>query len=256
MKLIAMKPGLLVLGVLLMGCSASHQGAGNTSAAAGGSSSVTTDAGETSTVGSGGPVDIGGVFNARHVGTLAAGSKHLRDHILIRSGDLYDITEAGCATLGNLNLRTILDLRDEPNLSNRPDPSCGNAERSNVKVTLPKLLPPNVDNYNATLDATEPKLSALFTALVAANGPVLIHCVIGRDRATLTTALVLLALGVDEATVLADATTNQDPSVAVEATWFSGAITRIQGAGGIEPYLLQHGVTAAQLAELSSEMTE
>jgi hypothetical protein len=253
MNWIDFKLGLL--GIALLGCSSARTGPSNGNPSMGGTVAVNPDAG-TSATAVGGPLDIGGVFNARHMGTLAAGSKRLRDHILVRSGDLHDATDAGCATLNALNIRTIVDLRDEPDLSNRPDPNCGDAERANVQITLPKLLPPNADNYLATLGATEPKLPALFTALVQANGPVLIHCVIGRDRATLTTALVLLALGVDEPTVLTDATTNQDPSVTVDAAWFAGVTARIRDAGGIEAYLAQYGVTNEQIVELRNKMTE
>lgn len=204
----------------------------------------------------GGPVEIGGVFNARHVGQLIAGSKRLRDHILMRSGDLSAITSAGCAMLDTLKVRAIIDLRDEPDLSNRPDAACGSTARAYVQVTLPKLLPPSVGNYNAMLDALEPKTAALFAALAVADGPVLIHCVIGRDRAMLTTALVLLALGVEPRMVIMDAATNHDPSVTVDAAWFTGLVSRVQAAGGIEGYLAIHGVAAGQLAELRGEMTE
>ena len=82
------------------------------------------------------------VYNARHVGTLSAGSKHLREHIIIRSGDLYELADAGCASLEALKVASIIDLRDEPDLSNRPDRDCGIAERKLVQLSLPKLLPP------------------------------------------------------------------------------------------------------------------
>jgi protein tyrosine phosphatase (PTP) superfamily phosphohydrolase (DUF442 family) len=247
--------GIGLLGAALLGCSSARTGPSTVESSMGGTVEVNSDAGTTASV-VGGPLDIGGIFNARHVGTLAAGSKRLSDHILLRSGDLHDAIDAGCSSLNALGVRTVIDLRDEPDLSNRPDPSCGNAERNNVQITLPKLLPPSVDNYTATLTAAEPKLAALFAALTQANGPVLIHCVIGRDRATLTTALVLFALGVQEATVLADATTNQDPSVTIDATWFAGVTARIHDAGGIEAYLAQHGVTNEQIVELRNEMTQ
>jgi protein-tyrosine phosphatase len=203
-----------------------------------------------------GSVDIAGVFNARQVGTLAADPKRLRKQIVIRSGDLRDLTDIGCATLDTLHVSTIIDLRDEPDLSDRPDRDCGSPTRRSVLVSLPKLLPPNADNYLATLDAAEPKLPSLFSTLSQTQGSVLIHCVIGRDRATIITSLVLLALGVDEATMLANATSNQDSSVTVDASWFTTVLDRIHNAGGVEAYLTRLGVTGDQLAALRVAMTE
>lgn len=244
-----------LIGIVLLGCSSARTGPSNVEPSSSGTVEAVPDSG-TGVEGVGGPVSIDGVFNARHVGTIAVGSRRLRDQILIRSGDLGAVTDAGCNSLNAMQLRTIIDLRDEPDLSSRPDRNCGVPEPTRVEVTLPKLLPPNADNYLATLDATEPKLAALFTALTQADGPVLIHCVIGRDRATLTTALVLLALGVDEATVLNDAATNQDPTVNVDAKWFEGVTARIAEAGGILQYLEKHGVPAKQVEELRADMLE
>ena len=78
----------------------------------------------------------------------------------------------------------------------------------------------------------------------------MIHCVIGRDRAGLVTALVLLALGVPQDRVLDDFEQNQDSRVVTSRRWLTGVLARIERAGGIEAYLRAHGVTDAQLATL------
>ena len=71
---------------------------------------------------------------------------------------------------------------------------------------------------------------------------------IGRDRASLVMALVLLALGVPEDQVLADFEQNQE--AVVDAGWMTGVLDRIDLAGGIEAYLAQFGVTSQQLESL------
>lgn len=253
MKRVAL--GFVAAMLWLFGCGSAQKNANELRLSTGGSSGVDTQS-DGALVAGPGTVDISGVFNARQVGTLAAGPKRLREHILIRSGDLRDLTDTGCATLDTLHVSTIIDLRDEPDLSDRPDRDCGNPARRSVLVSLPKLLPPNADNYRATLDAAEPKLPSLFAALSQTQGSVLIHCVIGRDRATLITSLVLLALGVDETTMLANATSNQDLSVTVDASWFTSVLDRIHGPGGIEAYLTQLGVTGDQIAALQFAMAE
>lgn len=69
----------------------------------------------------------------------------------------------------------------------------------------------------STLNALEPQIASLLQVITTVIGTVLINCAIGRERATLTMALILLALGVDEQEVITDATQNQDASVTVES---------------------------------------
>ena len=122
---------------------------------------------------------------------------------------------------------------------------------------LPKLLPPSVDNYLSTLDAAEPKLAEIFTRLAKDQGvPAVIHCVIGRDRASILTAIVLMSLGVPSADVVDDFVHNQDASVSVQAEWLQAVIDRIEAAGGIETYLAAKGVTHAQLEALRTAVLE
>jgi len=240
---------------LLFGCGSTQRNPNEALAASGGSGSeeVHPDGSTAATLP--GPLEIAGVFNVRQVGMLPAGAKRLKEHIVIRSGDLHDLDDSGCAALHTLGVAAIVDLRDEPDLSNRPDNDCGKPSRI-TGLSLPKLLPPGLDNYTATLDALEPKLAPLFSTLSQTDGTVLIHCVIGRDRATLVTSLVLLALGVQDADVLENAATNQDASVTVEAGWFAGVFGRIAASGGVDSYLALHGVSADVLAQVRTAMTE
>lgn len=210
-------------------------------------------AGETA----GGDAKLGGVFNARTLGSLASRSgKHLRPDALIRSGDLSAISADGCRRLDSLDIRLVLDLRDDPDRSAAPDAPCAITGRTYTNIELPKLLPPGADTYLRTLDALEPKLPDLFWALARAEGPILVHCVIGRDRANLVTALVLMALDIEEETILAEFVRNQDPSVVVDRAWFSTVLARIQDAGGVSAYLERHGVTKERLTEIRSALLE
>jgi len=122
---------------------------------------------------------------------------------------------------------------------------------------LPKILPPTAESYLQTLDAMEPKLDALFAELTREGAlPAVIHCVIGRDRASLTLALVLLGLGAPQADVERDFVENQDTAGLTSAEWMSGVFARIEAAGGIDAYLAAHGVTADELAALRAQALE
>jgi len=155
-------------------------------------------------------VTLTGVYNARQVGGLTtAGGQRVRPNILIRSGHLGGVQDAGCDELDALGVRTIIDLRAAAAVASAPDAECATDERTLYQANLPKILPPSSDAYLQTLEATEPELGEIFARLAAPDGlPAIIHCVIGRDRASLVTALVLLALGVPTEQILADFTGN------------------------------------------------
>jgi hypothetical protein len=246
----------LSLALLSPACSSTtSESSPNTQADAGSDSAVELDedasgdaSGGSGTAG--GAVALDSVVNARHTGGLTtADGRTVRDKVLIRSGQLTDLSS--CAPLEALGIRTVIDLRAASAVATEPDVACVQSTTAYYNADLPKLLPPSEQVYLETLDATEPKLADIFVRLSADQAlPAIIHCVIGRDRASLVMALVLLALGVPQDQVLADFDSNQDEQTDVDPTWMSGVLARIEQAGGIEAYLMQHGVTSETLTGL------
>jgi hypothetical protein len=202
----------------------------------------------------GGPVDLPGVYNARNEGGLVTASgQRVKHQVLIRSGHLADLGSAGCQRLGDLGIRSVVDLRAAEDASATPDAPCVASTTKYYLADLPKILPPSAASYGQTLDAAEPKLAAIFAHLSAAQAlPSVVHCVIGRDRASLVMAVLLLALGVPQSEVANDFVENQDASVDVDAAWLAPLFDRVSAAGGIEPYLLAHGVTQVMIDKLRS----
>ncbi len=201
----------------------------------------------------GGPVDLGDdVVNARQVGGLeTAAGRRVRDSVLVRSGELSAVS---CERLQALGIATVLDLRDAADAGSNPDAACVAEQARYTLVDLPKILPPTADSYLATLDAIEPKLPTIFGELAREGAlPAVIHCVIGRDRASLTMALVLLGLGVPPERVLDDFVQNQDVVGSTSADWMSGVLARVEAAGGAEAYLAAHGVDATLLSALQAQ---
>jgi protein-tyrosine phosphatase len=207
---------------------------------------------------SGGPVELSGVTNARQTGGLmTSDGQRVRDNVLIRAGHLGDLDSTGCAQFEALGIHTVIDLREATDAAQTPDAECVTSTTVYYNADLPKLLPPSEQVYLDTLDATEPVLAEIFSYLSAADGlPAIIHCVIGRDRASLIVALVLLALGVPLDQVVADFENNQDASIDVDPAWLSGVLQRIEQADGIEAYLALHGVTSEQLTDLRAMALE
>ena len=203
----------------------------------------------------GGPVQLDGVFNARQTGGLTtADGQRVRDNVLIRSGALTALTATGCEQLAALGVVSVVDLRAAAVVAQEPDAACVASTAAYYNADLPKILPPTVESYLQTLDATEPVLPAIYGHLADHGLPAVVHCVIGRDRASMMMAILLLSLGVPQAQVVADFETNQETDV--DASWLDGVLDRIEQAGGIDSYLASHGVTDAQLTALRGAALE
>ncbi len=122
-------------------------------------------------------------------------------------------------------------------------------------MDLPKVGEPSEQSYLRALEATEPKLGAIFALLGARDAlPILLHCVTGRDRAGLIMALVLLSLGVPSHDVAVDFSASQD--VGADPKWLNGVFARIHLEGGIDRYLAAHQVAAADLDSLRAQALE
>jgi hypothetical protein len=243
----------------LAACSSSVSESATPNGSTGGSdSTLGGGSGGDSLTQSGGPVSLSGVFNARQPGGLpAADGRRVRNNLLIRTGDLHDLDATGCTQLDALNVHTVIDLRDATDRSARPDVACATTGRNYQPLELPKLLPPSSENYLATLVAAEPKLASIFGVLAVNDGlPAILHCVIGRDRASLITALVLLAVGAAESAVLADMVGNQDASIQMDRAWMDGVFARLHAQATVDAYLAVHGVPGDALAQLRSSMLE
>ncbi len=142
--------------------------------------------------------------------------------LVYRSAMLAYLSDDDQARLSQLGLKWICDLRSDQEVSAAPDrlPPTLEAHYQRLPVDadrhqtyrlwtllfnhrgLGRLL---LGIYRQILDEHAPVFRAVFERLATAdNLPALIHCTAGKDRAGLTAALLLQALGVPEATVLAD----------------------------------------------------
>ncbi len=196
------------------------------------------------------------VHGFREVAGLTTGDAQvLRPGLLFRAGHLADLDAAGCAEVQELGLSSVIDLRSAAEAAALPDAVCVTHSVRHMVADLPKILPPSAASYAATLDAVEPKLAGIFEHFARPAGlPLLVHCVIGRDRANLMMALVLVALGVPREQIEDDFLHNQ--AMEVDPTWLAPLFARLEEAGGAAAYFAQHGVSASALAELRAQALE
>jgi protein-tyrosine phosphatase len=230
---------------------------------------------------------VDGTDNLRDVGgypTHAGGIVAWRT--LFRSDSLERLGSHGVAGLARLDLRTIVDLRSDVEVQQRPGAVAGLPARivHAPIVRDPTVLPPMPDlraEYRYQIDQCGDSIGAAVRALCAPGAlPALVHCAAGVDRTGIVIALVLAVLGVPDELIGADYSLSSvyldpdstaligslkgaGPGDSVTAELLSSpagpilnvlALARAAGGGSVDGYLATHGVGAPDLAALRSAL--
>ena len=172
-------------------------------------------------------VQLEGIQNCRDLGGLTTADGHtVRYRALLRSANLASATPADLEKLtAQYRLAAVIDLRTDMERGQMPDrlPSATRGipipilDESVFGIThengVPQKPPPELLQMErlyslmVTLPACRARLGEALTAVMEqdlSRGSVLWHCTEGKDRCGLVSALLLLALSVDRATVTAD----------------------------------------------------
>jgi protein-tyrosine phosphatase len=160
-------------------------------------------------------IALGAVVNFRDLGgypTARGGSTRWGQ--VFRSDGLHKLADADVAAFDALGVHTVIDLRREDERVQHPHrftsvcvplPSRRLHERAGVKLEHradgERWL---YDEYCTMLETGGPLFGRLFSIVAEGLGPVVIHCMSGKDRTGLTAALLLDHLGVERETVLDD----------------------------------------------------
>jgi protein-tyrosine phosphatase len=154
-----------------------------------------------------------GAFNVRDLGGLPVrGGGRVRPGMLLRSGELSGLVAAGAAVLGELGLRTVLDLRTGDEVAARPDAlkHAGTARATLHTIPLLPLdydeIPPGQhDLYMYMADYCGAETALVVKALAAPGAlPGLFHCAVGKDRTGFVAGVVLDVIGVPDEEIIAD----------------------------------------------------
>jgi hypothetical protein len=241
-------PGCIIGALLVLGCARTGTSGIDTS-------NASAAEGETFVV-SPNAAKVAGAYNVRRVPALRTrDGRHVRSGVLLRSGHLGNVREEGHADLVKLGIASIIDLRSRPEVEAAPDAPWISSGTRHLVVDLPKPDPSAQQSCIPALNAAEPKLAAIFAHLGAPGSlPAVVHCGLGRDRACLCMAIILLSLGVPAEEVAADFHTNQ--AAAVEAHWLDDLFARVAARGGIDEYLAAHAVARNDVESLRSQALE
>ena len=175
--------------------------------------------------------ELAGVRNFRDVGGLpTVDGRRVRHGVLFRSGHLAHATAEDAAFLASLGLHTIFDFRNEADQKlEGPDVELPGVRNVNLPLSDPAdgaefwkmVRDGDLDQLRAILDdgkaaarmtASYRKIvkertaehSRVLRALADDSVPALMHCAAGKDRAGISIAVALLALGVERDAIVAD----------------------------------------------------
>ncbi|MEV0318386.1 tyrosine-protein phosphatase [Streptomyces sp. NPDC050658] len=175
--------------------------------------------------------ELTGVRNFRDVGGLpTVDGRRIRQGRLFRSGHLAHATEADAAFLASLGLHTIFDFRNAADQRlEGPDVTLPGVRNVNLPLTDPAdgaefwqmVRDGDLDQLRAALSDGQAagRMSASYRTIIkertaehsrvlhsmaADSVPALMHCAAGKDRAGLSIAVTLLAVGVEREAIEAD----------------------------------------------------
>lgn len=171
-----------------------------------------------------GQVDVDGCVNFRDAGGWpTADGGAVRGARLYRADDPIRITRAGRAAVERLGLAMVVDLRQQTQFSRTPgflEP----ARTTHVPLVdqvVDHSDPPPLDTptdmadlYAGMLDESHQQVGRVLDTVAdhVADGPVLVHCAFGKDRAGLMTALIHAAIGVGAHDIVADYVRSDGPA--------------------------------------------
>jgi protein-tyrosine phosphatase len=223
-----------------------------------------------------------GLLNARDLGghpTIDGARTRWRS--LLRADDLAQLTDAGLQALSDYGVETILDLRWPEEAARYPAPTW--ARVPGLRYQRISLLTGTEDEWRlrsrdaakelwkcAVLEHVRHELRQVLSFIAAAGpGPLLFHCVAGKDRTGLIAALLLALADVEPEAIAADYAVSSEnlregylkryedvnPERILEALRCpeEGAHNMLRflaRAGGARAYLAQIGLTGAEIAQL------
>lgn len=152
-------------------------------------------------------LDVEGVSNVRDVGGMPAEGGRIRSGVLLRSGQLSNVTTNGAALLRS-RVQHIVDLRDGEEVAAEPTEIEG-PDTTHLPLFLGSVrsffeADTSLDDlYLHLLEESGERLVEA-VRIIAAGEPTLVHCTVGKDRTGVTVALALSAVGADREAVIED----------------------------------------------------
>lgn len=236
-------------------------------------------------------IRLDNVANLRDVGGYpTADGRRVRHGRLLRSASLHLIGPDEQQELLDRGLRHVIDLRHDHELENAPNVFNGSGDVNYRNVSLFAGLAPERVPIGAI-----PTLAEMYIEILDHSGDLivravepfstgettLVHCTAGKDRTGIIVALLLDLVGVDRETIVHDYALTDvyleplrdsfrefarnngldmehyEHMISCHPDYIRTFLDHLHGKyGGAHAYLLQAGMTAAQLGRIKEELTE
>jgi protein-tyrosine phosphatase len=218
---------------------------------------------------------IPGLLNARDLGGHPTrDGATTRSRSLLRADDLVQLTDEGLQALADYGVRTVVDLRWPDEVAIKAHPLARSTH--GVCYHQISLLAADMSQWAqlagectkemwkcAVLQHTRPQLKEVLEVIAAADsGPLLFHCVAGKDRTGLVAALLLALADVQpeviaadyaaSAALLTDAYLERYPDLA-RTEIFEALRCPEEGVQNMLDYLAQYGGAAGYLGAIGLE---
>jgi hypothetical protein len=220
-----------------------------------------------------------GCVNVRDLGGLATqDGAETRFGVVVRADSIRALTPKGWGALVSFGVRRAIDLRADAEVAaDRP-------EAPPIPVVRVPIVPwetaaghdwPSMrEGYLVVLEHFRDRFARVVDELAASKGPVVVHCMGGRDRTGLAVALVLRLAGVAPTTIAEDHAESDGNWAPFLGRWYAEAKTRPElerrrriaapagtamvdvlaelesRYGGVPEYLLAAGADAAAIGEV------
>jgi len=228
------------------------------------------------------------LLNARDLGGYPTTDGAVtRRRSLLRADDLAQLTPEGLQALADYGIETVLDLRWPEEIATAPSPVPPRLPR--VRYVSVSLLADTPQDWGAlggycakeqwkctVLERVRPRLRLALSAIASAGpGPLLFHCVAGKDRTGVIAALLLALAEVVPQAIAADyaASTGNlrdaylrryrdgDPAAIIEAVRCPeqavyNMLDYLERAGGIRAYLAGIGLDSAEIDRLRARLRD
>jgi protein-tyrosine phosphatase len=220
-------------------------------------------------------LDWDGCRNARDLGGFATPAGTTAFGVFVRSDNARELTPAGWGAARAYGIRSVLDLRSEPECAADPpdrpefahkrlslfDHFDGDAAyRADLLARVQGLgaADRNWLLYREALELNAARFAEAVGFLADADGGVLIHCAGGKDRTGMLTALVLRLVGVPVEAVEEDYV-RSEARLGLPDSTPRGVIDRVLAElearhGSVAAYLLQAGVSADALLDIRGRL--
>ncbi len=170
-----------------------------------------------------GHLDVDGCVNFRDAGGwVRADGATMRTGVLYRADDPIRLTERGRATVADLGLQVVVDVRQDSQF--RRGPGFIAVERTFHRPLVDRVInlddPPKLevphditDVYEGMIERSSERIGDIIRILAdgVERGPALIHCAFGKDRTGIIVAIIQAAIGLPSEAIIADYTRSDEP---------------------------------------------